>query len=54
MSRHWLNVLGYSYGGALALRWETVEPRVRKVVAIAPYAELSRSVLRSRQGGAVA
>jgi len=42
-------VVGYSYGAALALRWETVEPRVRRVVAIAPYAELSRSVLNVRR-----
>lgn len=41
-------VVGYSYGAALALRWETVEPRIRRVVAIAPYAELSNSVLNVR------
>ncbi|MDB6110569.1 MAG: alpha/beta hydrolase [Pedosphaera sp.] len=38
-------VVGESYGAALALRWEGVEPRVRKVVAIAPYAVLSNAVL---------
>ncbi len=43
-------VVGYSYGAALALRWSGVDPRVRRVVAIAPYAELSRSVLNVRRG----
>jgi pimeloyl-ACP methyl ester carboxylesterase len=38
-------VVGESYGAALALRWETVEPRVQAVVAIAPYASLSNAVL---------
>jgi len=37
--------IGESYGAALALRWKTVEPRVGRVVAIAPYAELSKAVL---------
>jgi len=37
--------LGESYGGALALRWQTVEPRLQSVVALAPYASLSNSVL---------
>ena len=36
---------GESYGASLALRWETVEPRVRTVVAITPYAGLSNAVL---------
>jgi pimeloyl-ACP methyl ester carboxylesterase len=36
--------IGESYGAALALRWKTVEPRVGRVVAIAPYAELSNAV----------
>jgi pimeloyl-ACP methyl ester carboxylesterase len=36
---------GESYGAALALRWKTVEPRVRTVVAITPYAGLSNAVL---------
>jgi pimeloyl-ACP methyl ester carboxylesterase len=36
---------GESYGAALALRWKTVEPRVRTVVAITPYAGLSNTVL---------
>jgi len=36
---------GESYGATLALRWKTVEPRVRTVVAITPYASLSNVVL---------
>jgi pimeloyl-ACP methyl ester carboxylesterase len=36
---------GESYGAALALRWKTVDPRVQRVVAIAPYASLSNAVL---------
>jgi pimeloyl-ACP methyl ester carboxylesterase len=36
---------GESYGAALALRWKTVEPRVRTVVAITPYAGLSNAAL---------
>ena len=36
---------GESYGAALALRWQTVEPRVRTVVAITPYAGFSNAVL---------
>jgi pimeloyl-ACP methyl ester carboxylesterase len=36
---------GESYGAALALRWKTIEPRVRTVVAITPYAGLSNAVL---------
>ena len=38
-------VLGESYGAALALRWKTTDPRVVKVIAIAPYAVLSNAVL---------
>ena len=44
--------VGESYGGALALRWKAVEPRVRSVVAIAPYADLSRAVLNIRKQNA--
>jgi pimeloyl-ACP methyl ester carboxylesterase len=40
-----VSAIGESYGAALALRWKTVEPRVDRVVAIAPYAELSSAVL---------
>ena len=37
--------VGESYGAAVALRWKTQEPRLRAVVAIAPYAVLSNAVL---------
>jgi len=37
--------LGESYGAALALRWKTSDPRVDRVVAIAPYAVLSNAVM---------
>jgi pimeloyl-ACP methyl ester carboxylesterase len=40
-----VEVVGESYGAALALRWKTVEPRVEHVVAIAPYGVLSNAVL---------
>ncbi len=40
-----VTAVGESYGAALALRWEGVEPRVRAAVAIAPYAVLSNAVL---------
>jgi pimeloyl-ACP methyl ester carboxylesterase len=38
-------VLGESYGAALALRWKAADPRVGRVIAIAPYAMLSNAVL---------
>jgi pimeloyl-ACP methyl ester carboxylesterase len=37
--------VGESYGAALALRWEGEDKRVRSVVAIAPYAELSNAIV---------
>jgi pimeloyl-ACP methyl ester carboxylesterase len=40
--------MGESYGAVMALRWHPVEPRVRSVVAIAPYAGLSNTVLNLR------
>src|SRR6185503_15299166 len=40
-----VDVVGESYGAALALRWKGTEPRVDRVVAIAPYAALSNAVL---------
>jgi pimeloyl-ACP methyl ester carboxylesterase len=43
-----VDVVGESYGAALALRWKTVEPRVDSVVAIAPYANLSNAVMNIR------
>lgn len=39
---------GESYGAVLALRWRMVEPRVRTMVAITPYAGLSNTVLNLR------
>jgi pimeloyl-ACP methyl ester carboxylesterase len=42
-------VMGESYGAVLALRWQAVEPRVGRVVAIAPYAVLSNTVMNLRQ-----
>jgi len=43
-----VSAVGESYGGVLALRWKTVDPRVGPVVAIAPYATLSNAVLNIR------
>ena len=42
-------VVGESYGAALALRWKSVDPRVGRVVAIAPYGVLSNAVLNGRR-----
>jgi pimeloyl-ACP methyl ester carboxylesterase len=39
---------GESYGAVMALRWKPVEPRVRTVVVITPYAGLSNTVLNLR------
>lgn len=44
-----LVAMGYSYGGAVGLEWAAANPRVRAVVAIAPYAELSEGVLNVRR-----
>jgi len=43
-----VSAMGESYGGVLGLRWKTVDPRVKTVVAIAPYATLSNAVLNIR------
>lgn len=43
-----VHVLGESYGAALALRWAVADPRVGRVVAIAPYPELARAALNLR------
>lgn len=43
-----VEVVGESYGAALALRWKTMDSRVHAVVAIAPYASLSNSVMNIR------
>jgi pimeloyl-ACP methyl ester carboxylesterase len=40
-----VTVIGESYGAALALRWKATDPRVGRVVAIAPYGVLSNAVL---------
>ena len=42
-------VMGESYGASLALRWKSVEPRVDRVVVIAPYARLSTAILNIRR-----
>ena len=39
-----VGVLGDSYGAAIALRWAADDPRVRTVVAMAPYARLSTAM----------
>jgi pimeloyl-ACP methyl ester carboxylesterase len=44
-----LVALGDSYGAALALRWQTRDPRVRSTVAMAPYAELAPAALNLRR-----
>ena len=44
-----VDAVGESYGAVLALRWKTVEPRVGSVVAIAPYGNLSNTVMNIRQ-----
>jgi pimeloyl-ACP methyl ester carboxylesterase len=36
---------GESYGAALALRWKATDPRVSRVVAVAPYPVLSNAVM---------
>jgi pimeloyl-ACP methyl ester carboxylesterase len=40
----WVGVMGISYGGAIAIEWAGCDPRIRAVVAIAPFASL-RSVV---------
>ena len=37
--------MGESYGAVMALRWHVLDPRIRSVVAITPYAGLSNTVL---------
>ncbi len=44
-----VTAFGESYGAALALRWKPVEPRIRTVLAITPYAGLSNTVMNLRQ-----
>jgi alpha-beta hydrolase superfamily lysophospholipase len=40
-----VSVVGHSFGAVLALRWSMTDPRVQKVVAMAPYADLSRAIM---------
>lgn len=40
-----VSVLGHSFGAVLALRWKMADLRIDKVVAISPYADLSKAVL---------
>lgn len=40
-----VSVIGHSYGAVLALRWRMFDPRVDRVVAISPYADLSKAIL---------
>ena len=39
-----IQVLGVSYGAAIALRWSGLDPRIRSVVAITPYDRLETAV----------
>jgi pimeloyl-ACP methyl ester carboxylesterase len=39
-----VGALGVSYGGAIAIQWAGVDPRVRAVVAVAPYATMREEV----------
>ena len=34
-----LGVVGHSYGGGVAIQWAAVDPRVRRVVAMSPFAD---------------
>ena len=34
-----LGVIGHSYGGGTAIQWAAVDPRVRRVLALSPYAD---------------
>jgi pimeloyl-ACP methyl ester carboxylesterase len=44
-----ISLMGESYGAVLALRMKSVDPQIRSVVAIAPYASLSNAVLNIRE-----
>jgi pimeloyl-ACP methyl ester carboxylesterase len=35
-----VGVLGYSYGGGIGIEWAGIDPRVKAVVAVAPFASL--------------
>lgn len=43
-----VGVMGVSYGAGLALRWAGLDPRLRTVVAVTPYAELATAALNIR------
>lgn len=40
-----VSVVGHSFGAVLALRWKAEDARIGRVVAMGPYADLSRAVL---------
>ncbi len=42
-------VVGHSYGAVLALRWKLRDPRLDKVVAMSPYADLASAAQNIRQ-----
>jgi len=44
-----VTAFGESYGAVMALRWKMAEPRIDKVIAFAPYAGLSNTVMNIRQ-----
>jgi pimeloyl-ACP methyl ester carboxylesterase len=44
-----LSLVGHSFGAVVALRWKSLDPRVDRVVAMAPYADLSRAVQNIRR-----
>lgn len=44
-----VDVVGVSYGAAVALKWKLDEPRVRTTVAISPYARLGDAIEGLRQ-----
>jgi pimeloyl-ACP methyl ester carboxylesterase len=41
-----VGVMGISYGATMALHWAAVDPRIRSVVAIAPYNQPEEAVVR--------
>ena len=44
-----VSVLGHSFGAVLALRWKLSDPRVGRVVAMSPYADLGVAVQNIRR-----
>ncbi|HVW21418.1 MAG TPA: alpha/beta fold hydrolase [Opitutaceae bacterium] len=45
-----LRALGISYGGAMALQWAAVDPRVESVVAVAPYSDPRKAIVSFARG----